>query len=178
MGPLQVRQDMLRHSIPWCDLPQYGALRTAMVVRAASGYQTIAHGAALKQGKGIRVMAVVVDFEANEPHGFEGVEERVQHLWVCAQRAWVGERAYAPGLRHQSKGFLSAQSRLGDITGVAAGNEGLRQVRTGQRAAGTLQHALCVQRGLPILYQERVDALQHLHATLDAVLLRQSQLRL
>jgi len=99
MGPLQVRQDMVRHSIPWCDLPQHGALRTAMVVRAARGHQTIARGAALKQGQGIRVMAVVVDFEANEPHDFKGVEERVQHVWICAQRAWVGKRAYAPSLR-------------------------------------------------------------------------------
>ena len=93
MGPLQVRQNMLRHSISWCDLPQYSALRTTMVVRAASGYQTVARGAALKQGNGIRVMAVVVHFEANEPHGLEGIEERIQHVWVCAQRAWVGERS-------------------------------------------------------------------------------------
>ncbi len=111
MSPLQVRQDMVRHSIPWCDLPQDGALWTAMVVRAASGHQTVARGAALKQGKGIRVMAVVVHFEANEPHGFEGVEERIQHVWIGAQRAWVGERAYSSSLRHQSKGFLSPQSR-------------------------------------------------------------------
>src|SRR5215467_16338355 len=100
MRPLQVRQDVLRHSIPWCDLPQYGALRTAMVVRATSGHQTVARGAALKQGKGIRVMAVVVHFEAHEPHGFEGVEERIQHVWVGAQRAWVGERAHPPSLCH------------------------------------------------------------------------------
>ena len=118
MSPLQVRQDMLRHRIPWRDLPQDGALRTAMVVRAASGHQTVARGAALKQGKGIRVMAVVVDFEANEPHGFEGVEERIQHVWVCAQRAWVGERAYSSSLCHQSKGFLSTQSPLGTLQGM------------------------------------------------------------
>jgi len=91
MGPLQVGQDMVRHSILWCDLPQYGALRTAVVVRAASGHETVARGAVLKQGKGIRVMAVMVHFEANEPHGLEGVEERIQHVWVCAQRAWMGE---------------------------------------------------------------------------------------
>ena len=77
MGPVQVRQDMVRHSISWCDMPQDGALRTAMVVRAASGHQTVACGAVLKQGNGIRVMAVVVHFEANEPHGFEGIEERI-----------------------------------------------------------------------------------------------------
>src|SRR5215510_6807342 len=117
MGPLQVRQDMLRHSIPWGDLPQDGTLRTAMVVRAASGHQTVARGAALKQGKGIRVMAVVVHFEANEPHGFEGVEERMQHVWIGAQRAWVSERAYSSSLCDQSQGFLNPQSRLGDITG-------------------------------------------------------------
>ena len=99
MRPLQVRQDVLRHSIPWCDLPQYGTLRTAMVVRATSGHQIVARGAALKQGNGIRVMAVVVHFEANEPHAFKGVEERVQHLWVCAQGAWMGQRAYSPSLR-------------------------------------------------------------------------------
>ncbi len=113
------------------------------------------------------------------------------HVWVGAQRARVGQRAYASGLCDQSKGFLRTQSRLGDITGdekvfksvlditgIAAGNEGVRQVGTGQRAAGALQHALLVQRGLPVLHQEGVDALQHLHATLDAVLLRQSQPRL
>src|SRR5215510_12694887 len=111
MGPLQVRQDMLRHNIPWCDLPQYGALRTAMVVRAASGHQIVARGAALKQGNGIRVMAVVVHFEANEPHGLEGIEERIQYVWVYAQRAWVSERAYSPSLRHQSKGFLSTDRK-------------------------------------------------------------------
>src|SRR5712691_8478985 len=98
MNPLQISQDLLRYSIPWRNLPQYGALRTAMVVRAASGHQTVARGAALKQGKGIRVMAVVVDFEANKPHGFEGIEERVQHVWVCAQCAWVGQRAHPPSL--------------------------------------------------------------------------------
>src|SRR5262245_66195239 len=100
MGTLQVRQDMVRNSISWRGLPQDGALRTAMVVRAASGHQTVARGAALKQGNGIRVMAVVIHFEANEPHGFEGIEERIQHVWVCAQRAWVGERAHSPSLCH------------------------------------------------------------------------------
>jgi len=107
MGPLQVRQDMFRYRISWCDLPQYGAFRTAMVIRAASGHQTVTRGAALKQGKGIRVMAMVVHFETNEPHGFEGVEERIQDVWICAQRAWVGERAYSPSLCHQSKGIFS-----------------------------------------------------------------------
>ena len=100
MGPLQVRQDMVRNSIPWCDMTQYSTLWTAMVVRAASGHQIVARGAALKQGNGIRVMVVVVHFEANEPHGFESVEERIQHVWVCAQRTWVGERAHPPSLRH------------------------------------------------------------------------------
>ena len=100
MGTLQVRQDIVRYSIPRCDLPQYGALRTAMVVRAARGHETVARGAVLKQGNGIRVMAVVVYFEANEPHGFEGIEERIQHVWVGAQRAWVGERAHPPSLCH------------------------------------------------------------------------------
>src|SRR2546428_6110525 len=100
MRPLQIRQDMVRYRIPWRDLPQDGALRTAMVVRAASGHQTVARGAVLKQGNGIRVMAVMVHFEANEPQGLEGIEERIQHVWVCAQRAWVGERAYSPSLRH------------------------------------------------------------------------------
>src|SRR5215831_10229399 len=100
MGPLQVRQDLVRNSISRCDMPQDGALWTAMVVRAASGHQTVARGAALKQGNGIRVMAVVVHFEANEPHGFEGIEERIQHVWVCAQRTWVGKRAHPPSLGH------------------------------------------------------------------------------
>jgi rubrerythrin len=43
-------------------------------------------------------MAVVEHFKANESHGFEGVEERIQHVWICAQCAWVGERAYPPSL--------------------------------------------------------------------------------
>jgi len=141
MNPLQISQDLLRYSIPWGDLPQYGALRTAMVVRAASGHQTIARGATLKQGKGIRVMAVVVNFEANEPHGFEGVEERVDDFGVSAQRARVGQRAHPPSLGDQSKSLLRTHRCLGDITGdekvfkgvldttgVAAGHEGVRQV--------------------------------------------------
>src|SRR5262245_48313007 len=146
MCSLQVKQDMRRHSIPWGDLPQDGALRTAMVVRAARGHQIVARGAALKQGKGLRVMAVMVHFEANEPHGFEGVEERIQHVWIGAQRAWMGERAYSSSLCDQSQGFLNPQGRPGDIAGdekvfksaldiigIAASNESVGQVRTSQR---------------------------------------------
>jgi hypothetical protein len=50
----------------------------------------------------------------------------------------------------------------------------VRQVGTGQGAAGALQYTLLVQRSLPVLLQEGIDALQHLYTTLHAVLLRQS----
>jgi len=90
MNPLQISQDLVRHSIPWRNLPQYGTLWTSMVVRAASGHQTVARGAALKKGDGARVMAMVIDFETDKPHGFESVEERVHDFGVSAQRARVG----------------------------------------------------------------------------------------
>ena len=185
MGPHQVRQDMLRHSVPWRDLPQYGTLRTPMIVRAARGHQPVARGAILKKGNGIRVMAMVVDFKTDKPHSFERVEERVHDRGVGAQRARMGQRAYPSGLGDQSKSLLRSQRCLGDIagnekvfkrvldtTGVATSHEGVRQVGTGQRAAGALQDALLVQRSLPVLLQEGIDALQHLDTTLQAVLLR------
>jgi hypothetical protein len=37
------------------------------------------------------IVAVVVDFEANKPHSFKGIEERIQHVWVGTEYAWVGE---------------------------------------------------------------------------------------
>ena len=98
MRPLQVRQDAVRNLIPWRDVPQHGALRTPVVVRAAGGHQTVARGAALEKLDGVWVVAVMVDLKADESHGFEDGQKRVHNVWVCTQRAWVGQRTHPPSL--------------------------------------------------------------------------------
>ena len=82
--------------------------------------------------------------------------------------------------------FFRAQGGFGHITGnevlfksvldtrsVASRHQGVRQVGTCQSPTRTVQHTLTVQRGLPVLYQKRIDALAHRDATLHAVLLHQ-----
>jgi hypothetical protein len=91
MRVLQVRQDMMRDSIPGSDVPQDSPLGTAVVVRTTGGHQTVACGTTLKKFDGVWIMAVVIDFETNQTHGFEGREERLHDLWVCAKSARVGQ---------------------------------------------------------------------------------------
>ena len=59
--------------------------------------------------------------------------------------------------------------------GIAPRHQGVCQVGTRQSPTGTVQHALTIERSLPVLHQERIDALEHLDATLHAVLLDKSQ---
>ena len=73
-------------------------LGTAVVVRTTGGHQTVARGATLKKIDSVWIMAMVVDFETNQTHGFEGREERVHDLWVGANGARVGERTHASSL--------------------------------------------------------------------------------
>ena len=62
-----------------------------------------------------------------------------------------------------------------DTRGITPCHQGVRQMGTRQSPTGTVQHALTVQRGLPLLHQERIDALEHLDTALHAVLLDKSQ---
>ena len=98
MRVLQVRQDMIRDSVPRSDVPQDSPLGTAVVVRTTGGHQTVACGTMLKKFDSVWIMAVVVDFETNQTHGFEGREERVHDLRVGANGARVGERRHASSL--------------------------------------------------------------------------------
>jgi hypothetical protein len=81
---------MVRNSIPGSDVPQDSPLGTAVVVRTTGGHQTVARGTMLKKCDSVWIMAVVVDFQTDQTHGFEGREERVHDLWVCAYGARVG----------------------------------------------------------------------------------------
>src|SRR5215831_13684112 len=188
MRVLQRRQDMLRDSIPGSDVPQHSTLGTAVVVRTTGGHQTVARGPMLKKSNGVWIMVVVVDFQTDHTHGFEGREERVHDLWVCTDGARVGERTHAPSVSDQSEGFLRTQGGFGHIAGneelfksvldirsVASRHQGVRQVGTRQSPTGTVQHALTVERVPSVLHQKRIDALEHLDATLYAVLLGKSQ---
>ena len=167
----ELKQDPLRDPQSGGKMPWRRAVWMPVVVRAARCNQTVSPCTGQKKVDGMRVVDVMIHFDACQTHIFKGADEVCKHSRVRANCPRMRQRANTPRPCHQCKGFVGCQIGFRHIAWdekllkcllgtlhITVLEQGLRQVRAGQRTLHVLHDVSAIERRPPLMGEAKVDA--------------------